>query len=177
MDFGQQNRAPIPTFEATNFVELLRLIRAGHGGAANQLRRFLTPGVRFLLRRRLGRNDVDHEARTVLDRALQTIQADGSVRPDGVPRVVRELIRQQCTAEAGLASQTVAGVGPSAADEAGFLDGMSPVEREALRRCYVLGEAPESFLETLRLTPQEFRAVRARARADFNSRKARANVA
>ncbi len=176
MNFGQRTRTPIPP-EATDFAELLRLIRSGHGGAANQLRRVLTPGVRFLLRRRLGRNDVDREARTVLDRAIQAIQADVAVRQDGVPRMVRALIQQQCTAEAGPASQTAAGMGPTAAVQAGLLDGMSPVEREALRRCYVLGEAPESFLTTLKLTPQEFRAIRARARAEFSSRKAQANVA
>lgn len=177
MDFGPQNHTLIPTNEATDFVELLRLIRAGHGGAANQLHRVLTPGVRFLLRRRLGRNDVDHEARTVLDRAIQTIQADISVRPDEVPRMVRKLLNLQCTAEAGPASQTSAGIGPSAVGQPALLDGMSPLEREALRRCYVLGEAPESFLDTLRLTLQEFRAIRARARAEFSSRKAQANVA
>src|SRR5579859_626000 len=105
MDFGQQTQAPITTLETTDFAELLRLIRAGHGGAADQLRRVLTPGVRFLVRRRLGRNDVDHEARKVLERAIQTIQTDSAVRPDGVPRMVRGLIQQHCTAETGPASQ------------------------------------------------------------------------
>lgn len=176
MNFVPQNRARIATHEAPDFGELLRLIRAGHAGAARQLHRILTPGVCFLLRRRLGRDDVDHEARLVLDRAIQTIQADIAVRPDGVPRMVRALIQQQCMVDPRPAVERAAGMGPRPTVP-GMLDGMSAVEREALRRCYVLGEAPESFLETLKLTPQEFRATRARARAEFSSRKAKANVA
>lgn len=177
MDFVPQDRVPIATHEAPDFAELLRLIRAGHAGATRQLHRILTPGVRFLLRRRLGRNDVAREAQSVLEAATHTIQTDISVRSDGVPRMVRRLIQQQCTGQARPATETGASAGPPATVAAGILDGMSPVEREALRRCYVLGEAPETFLETLRLAPHEFRAIRARARAEFSSRRAKANVA
>jgi hypothetical protein len=177
MDFVPQDRVPVASHEATDFAELLRLIRAGHAGATRQLHRILTPGVSFLLRRRLGRNDVAREAQCVMEAAIHAIQTDVSVRPDGVPRTVRRLIQEQCTGHNKPATETGASEGPPATLPAGILDGMSPVEREALRRCYVLGEAPASFLESLRLTPQEFRAIRARARAEFSSRKAKSNVA
>ncbi len=176
MDFVPQDRVPIATHEAPDFADLLRLIRAGHAGAARQLHRLLTPGVRFLLQRRLGRNDVGREAQSVLEAATQIIATDISVISDGVPGVVRRLIQGQCTGQTKPATDSGAGAGPTATAPQ-ILEGMSYVEREALRRCYVLGEAPESFLETLRLTPQEFRAIRARARAEFSSRKTKSNVA
>src|SRR5438552_10792681 len=53
MNLGPQNRAPIVTHDAPDLAELLGLMRAGHAGAARQLHRILSPGVRFLLRRRL----------------------------------------------------------------------------------------------------------------------------
>lgn len=177
MDLGEQNRVPVATPEAPDFAELLRLIRAGDARASRQLHRVLTPGVSFLLRRRLGHNDVARQAQCVLQAVIHTIQTDDSVGPDGVPRVVRLLIQQQCTGQTGPASEIVAISGPPPAVPTGILEGMSPVEREALRRCYVLGEAPESFMESLSLTPQEFHAIRARARAAFSSRKAKSNVA
>jgi len=177
MDLGPQDRAPIVTQEVPDLAELVGLIHSGHAGAAQQLHRILSPGVRFLLRRRLGRNDVDREAESVLETAIRTIQTDTSVPADGVPQMVRRLIQQQCPRQPKPATEPGDGAGPSQKVVEGILDGMSPVEREALRRCYVLGEAPETFLETLRLTLREFRAIQVRARAEFSSRKAKSNVA
>lgn len=177
MDLGPQNHAPIGTHEAPDLAELLGLIHAGHAGAARQLHRILSPGVQFLLRRRLRRNDVDREAQSVLQAAIHTIRTDISVRPDTVQRMVHRLIQQQCQGQTEPDTETGASAGTRQKVVEGILDGMSSVEREALRRCYVLGEAPESFLEKLRLTLHEFHAIRARARAEFSSRKAKANVA
>jgi hypothetical protein len=177
MDFGQKNRAPIVTHEVPDLAELVSLIHTGHAAAAQQLHRILSTGVRFLLQRRLGRIDVDREAESVLETAIRTIQNDISVRADGVPQMVRRLIQQQCPGQTKSAIETGATGGPWQEVVEGILDGMSPVEREALRRCYVLGEAPETFLDTLRLTLREFHAIRVRARAEFSSRKAKTNVA
>ena len=91
--------------------------------------------------------------------------------------MVGRLIQQECLGQTRPAAETGVISGPQQRVVEGILDGMSPVEREALRRCYVLGEAPESFLESLRLSLHEFRAIRARARAEFSARKAKANVA
>jgi hypothetical protein len=177
MDLGPQDRASTVTQEVPDLAKLVGLIHAGHAGAAQQLHRILYPGVRFLLRRRLGRNDVDREAESVLETAIRTIQTDTSVPADGVPQMVRRLIQQQCPGQPKPATETGDGAGPSQKVVEGILDGMSPVEREALRRCYVLGEAPETFLEILRLTLREFRAIQVRARAEFSSRNAKSNVA
>jgi len=175
MDLGPQNRAPFMTREGPDLAELVGLIRAGQADAVRHLHRLLTPGVRFLLRRRLGRKDVDHEALSVLEAAIHAIRTDLSAQPDGVPKMLRQLILRQCAGRTKACAET--GAGPEQSVVEGILDGMSTVEREALRRCYVLGEAPESFLDMLRLTLREFRAIRARARAEFSSRRAKANVA
>jgi hypothetical protein len=89
--------------------------------------------------------------------------------------MVRRLIQQRYPAQTRPAAEAGAWQGQTVVE--GLLDGMSSIEREALRRCYVLGEAPHSFLRRLSLTPHEFDAIRARARAEFSSRKAKANVA
>ena len=177
MDLGPQNRAPFVTDVTRDLPELVGLIRAGHAGAAQQLRRILFAGVQFLLRRRLGRDDLDSETQCLLEVAIHAIQTDVSLEPEGVPRMVRRLIQQQCPEQIKPGAEAGAGAGLQQSVVEGILDGMSTVEREALRRCYVLGEAPESFLETLALTPREFLAIRARARAEFCSRKAKTNVA
>jgi hypothetical protein len=177
MDLGPQDRASIVTHEVPDLAELVGLVRAGHTGAAKQLHRILSPGVRFLLQRRLDWNNVDCEAESVLEAAIRTIQTDTSLPADGVPQMVRRLIQQQCPGQHNPATETGDGAGPTQKVVEGILDGMSPVEREALRRCYVLGEAPETFLETLSLTLREFRAIQVRARAEFSSRKAKTNVA
>ena len=157
--------------------ELLRLIRAGHAGATRRLHRFLTPGVSFLLRRRLGRNDVAREAQSLLEAATRIIQTDISLLPAGIPRLVRRLIQERCAGQTNPADESGAVAVRPASSGSEIVAGLSLVEREALRRCYVLGEAPESFLEALKLTAQEFRSIRARAIAEFSSRKANANVA
>jgi len=177
MDLDPQNRAPIVTHEAPDLAGLMGLIHAGHAEAARQLHRILSPGVQLLLRRRLGRKDVAREAQSVMEAAMHIIQTDTSLQPDGVARMVRRLIQQQCPGQTKPDTETSANAGPRQEVVEGILDGMSPVEREALRRCYVLGEAPESFLETLGLTLREFRAIRVRARAEFSSRRAKTNVA
>ena len=108
---------------------------------------------------------------------MHIIQTDASLQPDGVARMVRRLIQQQCPGQTKPDTETGANAGPRQEVVEGILGGMSPVEREALRRCYVLGEDPQSFLETLSLTLREFRAIRVRARAEFSSRNAKTNCA
>lgn len=180
MDSSLTKRASTEVTEIPDLAAVLDLVRAGMDDAAGQLRRILTPGVRFLMRRRLGRDSVDRETQSVLEAAIHIAQTDHSMRPENLASMVRGLIEVYC-AEQGRASGTVESwenIEPSDVAVAGRILGrMSAIEREALRRCYVLGEAPESFLETLRLTPQEFRTARARARAEYRSWKARAHVA
>lgn len=164
---------------AANIADLKKMIdpiRSGDRNAsADWLQTFL-PGACFLIRRRLGKPDVEVEARSVLEAALLEVQADDSVTPEQVPGVIRRLICQKYPAKSSEYSGSSNPVRVKDAQK--VLNKMSPVERDALRRCYVLGEAPALILSGLRLTDEQFRRIRSRARAEFSaSNPKQANVA
>ena len=167
------------TAMAANLADLTKMldpIRSGDRNApADWLRTFL-PGTCFLIRRRLGRPDVEAEARSVLDAALLEVQADDSVTPEQVPGVIRRLICQRYPEQS---SEYAGSSNPVRMKDAErVLNKMSPLERDALRRCYVLGEAPALILSGLKLSDEQFRTIRSRARAEFNaSNPKQANVA
>jgi hypothetical protein len=112
----------------------------------------------------------------VLDAALLEVQADGSMTAEQVPALIRRLICQRYPAKS---SEYAGSSNPARVKDAErILNKMSPVERDALRRCYVMGEAPELILSGLKLTVEEFRKIRSRARAEFSASKPKqANVA
>ncbi len=164
---------------AANLADLNKMldpIRTGDRNAvADWLQTFL-PGTCFLIQRRLGKPNVEAEARSVLDNVLREIQADGSVTAEQLPGLIRRLICQLYPAKSGeyTASSNTARV----KDAERILHKMSPLERDALRRCYVLGEAPELILGGLKLTFEDFRKIRSRARTEFSaSNPKKANVA
>jgi DNA-directed RNA polymerase specialized sigma24 family protein len=177
MDPDPKNRASTAS-NATSLPELLDRVHAGHAGAAEQLHGILYPGVHFLIQRRLGRYNVDREAQSVLEAAIRGIQADASMPASQVNGLVRRLIQQRFDGKSQPAETAIAvDGGRSARIAERILERMSPVERNALRRCYVLGEAPESFLKDLNLTLEDFRTIQSRARAEFSSKKSKTNVA
>jgi len=148
--------------------KMLDPIRTGdRDAAADWLQTFL-PGACFLIRRRLGKPDVEPEARSVLEAALHEVQADGSVTAEQIPGLIRRLICQRFPAK----SREYTGSSSAAIQAAErTLNRMSPLERDALRRCYVLGEAPETIVNGLKLTLEEFRKIQMRARAEFSAAK------
>ncbi len=157
--------------------ELVQAIRSGLAGATAELHRIFYPGACFLVRRRLGRSDVDQYTRAVLKTVIQKIREDNSLDGSNLPKLVRSTLLQSIPAHrnGNQAKDSAEGTGLMAAAQ--VLGGMSAVERDALRRCYVLGEQPESFLSTLQLTPEQFRSIQSRARADFNNKTQELNVA
>jgi len=163
---------------AANLADLNKMLdplRTGDRDAtADWLRTFL-PGACFLIRRRLGKPDVEPEARAVLEEALHAVQADGSMTAEQLPGLVRRLIIQRFPAKLREYTST-SGAAIRAAER--ILNKMSPLERDALRRCYVLGEAPESIVSGLKLTLEQLQKIQLRARAEFSAAKPdRANVA
>jgi DNA-directed RNA polymerase specialized sigma24 family protein len=155
--------------------KMLNTIRTGDPDAAADWLQTFLPGTCFLIRRRLGKPDVEPEARSVIEAALQAVQADGSVTAEQFPGLIRRLITQRFPEKSR--EYTVSSSAAIKAAER-TLNKMSALERDALRRCYVLGEAPESIVSGLRLTLEEFRKIQSRARAGFSTAKAKqANVA
>jgi hypothetical protein len=151
--------------------ELADGIRAGIPGAAEELYGALYAGVRFLIQRRVGSTNVDRQVRSLLDAVVQSVQEDASA--GSVITLVRQLIARRFPAGSSQPAEAPTAGGHGVEAAARVLEQMSPRERDALRRCYVLGEARESLLKALNLTPEEFRAIQLRARAEFNARGSR----
>jgi hypothetical protein len=164
--------APAPA-EAAGLAALVDRIRAGDSDAAEVLRGTLVPGVRFLLRRRLESGDIDHESGLLLDAAIREIQTDVSLRGVDVLRTVRRRIQHHFVRK-GAGTELAPATGANGSEvrlAQDILERMSTVERDALRRCYVLRQRPEIFLQGLGLSPEQFRAIQSRARAEFSSGK------
>ena len=166
--------------DAAGLAALVDRIRGGDCEAAEVLRGILAPGVRFLLRRRLESGDIEHESGLLLDAAIREIQTDVSLRGVDVLRMVRRRI-QHHSGRKGAGTELTPARGAHGSEvrlAQDILGRMSKVERDALRRCYVLRQRPEIFLQGLGLSPEQFRAIQSRARAEFNSSKpSKTNVA
>jgi len=163
-----KNPVSTPPSGEARLAELVNAVRAGNPKAVEELQGVLAPGVRFLIRRRLTSGGADPHVRSVLDAAVLAIREDPSMASGNVARLVRQLIVRRFPARLKESTGDPRGSGSKAAER--ILKRMSPVERDALRRCYVLGEAPESFLRELKLTRDQFRALQCRARAEFSSK-------
>ena len=163
-----KNPVSAPPPGDARLAELVDAIRAGNPNAVEELHDVLTPGVRFLIRRRLTSGGADPHVRSVLDAAVRAIREDPSIASVSVVRLVRQLIVRRFPARFKESEEDPRGSGTKAAER--ILKRMSPVERDALRRCYVLGEAPESFLRELQLTRDQFQALQCRARAEFSAK-------
>jgi len=163
-----KNPVSTPPSGEARLAELVNAVRAGNPKAVEELQGVLAPGVRFLIRRRLIGGGADPHVRSVLDAAVLAIREDPSMASGNVARLVRQLIVRRFPARLKESTGDPRGSGSKAAER--ILKRMSPVERDALRRCYVLGEAPESFLRELKLTRDQFRALQCRARAEFSSK-------
>ncbi len=153
--------------------ELVMAVRAGDQDAISELRQLFYPGTQFLVQRRLGSGNVEPQVAEILDSVLRTIQADGTVTGVNLASMVRQSIAEHCPVKVESSANRAVADNSAVAQAKGVWDGLSPVELDALRRCYVLREPPESFLEALRLTPDQFRAIRSKARTEFNARHSR----
>lgn len=156
---------------ADRLAELANAVRAGDGNAAGELRELFSPGTRFLIQRRLGITDVNAQVAEILDLAIHTIQEDPSVGGANLLGLVRRLIAEHFPTDAQVSPALFPISKRAIRSEKGVLEGLSAVELDALRRCYVLGELPESFLQTLKLTPDQFRAIQYKARARFHTKQ------
>ncbi len=168
MEPGQSKRGVVAAPGEARLAELADGIRAGVPGTAEELYGVLYAGVRFLIQRRVGSANLERQVRSVLDAAVRTIREDPSA--GSVIGLVRQLIARRFPAGSNQPAEAAGAGGVGVEAAARILERMSPRERDALRRCYVLGEARESFLAALKLTPEEFRAIQSRARSEFNAR-------
>ena len=172
MSSMRKDRTPQPA-DSTGLAALVDGVRGGDREAAEVLHSILAPGVRFLLRQQLESGDIDHESSLLIEAAIREIQSDVSLRASDVLSMVRKRIRQRSGRKsAGTElSPAIGAHGPAIRLAQDILGRMSTVERDALRRCYVLRQRPEIFLQGLGLSPEQFRAIQSRARSEFNASK------
>jgi hypothetical protein len=173
-----KTRVSTPIPDERHLAEMVSAVRAGNEDAAGELGRVFYPGARFLIQRRSGSVNVEQQVAEVLDLVVRTIRADPSVEGAGVTTLIRRVIVQRFPTTPKRPVTPATAKDGAVALAKGVLEGLSPVERDALRRCYVLRQSPESFLKALKLTPDQFRAIRSKARTEFNTRNSqRINVA
>ena len=156
------------------------MVRAGDPFGLKQFQRVFSPGVRFLIERKLGKPAVEKEAQAVFEMAVQEIRNDPSVDSRTAAKLVRrsilERVERHRRLEANDLPATPLAEGLQAAEH--VIEQMSPLEREALRRCYVLGERPQEIAQKLGFKEKDLRSIQSRARSEFSAATSRqTNVA
>jgi hypothetical protein len=182
MDPGQKETVSPAAAADVDLDEIVDLIRAADPSGLKHLHRIFSPGIRFLIKRRLDSPDVEKETRTILEMAVQEICVDLSLEGGAVAKLVRGLVLKRCEGEsrtqveAKASPTSPAAISVQVAER--VIEHLTPLERDALRRCYVLGEAPDAILKKLALSPEQLKAIQSRARAEFSAETSRqANVA
>jgi|SRR5579871_427392 len=161
--------------DEARLAELVKSVREGAPDAKNGLHEIFYRGACFLARRRAGHSDVDAEVQLVLDKVVLRICDDHSIDGSSLPSLVRRTLAESIPAKMQPGRND--SDRPSVNVATGILKSLSPVEQDALKRCYVEGQAPESFLDTIRMTPDQFRAIRAKARTEFRTKTHQVQVA
>jgi DNA-directed RNA polymerase specialized sigma24 family protein len=153
--------------------ELVRRVQIGDQAAIRDLHSQFATGIEFLLRRKLRKSSVSAEVSSVLEAAVQEIQRSSAVN---LRRVVAQTIHRlfpQLTADiaADVANPSRERVAHS------LLAERSPLERDILRRYYLLRESAANIRSRLRVSSGTIEKTIARARADFSRRTQRSESA
>jgi len=113
MEPDPRNRVPAPVPNTARLKEIAKAIRNGSAEATEEFRRLFHPGVCFLIRRRVGHQEVDALVKAVLDTAVQKICDDKSTNGNHLPGLVRQIIVQSVAA----GGNGTAGIGHLTLDE------------------------------------------------------------
>lgn len=173
---------------AAEYERLVASVQAGEGGALAELYRVFGPGVRFYLNHRLRREDVDDKVHDVFIMVITAIQAGQLRAPERLPGFIRTIAQRQVAhsaAESGrlrmLSLETMV-----AEPEEPLLDPeqeaigrqrrqlierifkvLPEVDRQILRRYYFDGQEPEQICQELKITENQFRVRKHRAKQRF----------
>jgi len=126
------------------FAELARRIQTGDQTAIQTFGSMFLPGIEFLLRRKLGKWAVATEAARVVAAAVQEIEAASPVQKANLSQMVIRTIHS-------LFSSASRGVEPLAEETPmenlanSVLAEKTHLEKDILRRYYVLGEPPHKI--------------------------------
>jgi DNA-directed RNA polymerase specialized sigma24 family protein len=153
--------------------ELVRRIQTGDQAAIRDLYTQFATGIEFLLRRKLRKSSVGAEVSSVLEAAVQEIQSSSVVNLRHVVAQAIHSLFPQFTGDiaAGVADPSRERVAHS------ILAETSPLERDILRRHYLLREPTAKIRRRLRVSSGTIEKTIARARADFSRRTQRSESA
>lgn len=152
--------------------ELLERVGAADEGAIRELSRLLSPGLRLLIRRRIGPEGVDARVRETLQDVIEGIRRNGLRNPDSLPAFVRETLQMQM-------ARHIEPVPPSIRQDSQgsvramreVLESLPALEREALTRFYVLEQPVEQVLVEMGVSAEDLRAIKIRAKELFLRKK------
>lgn len=153
--------------------ELVRRIEIGDLAAIRDLHSTFAPGIEFLLRRKLGKSSVSTEVAAVLAAAVQQVQSSSTLSlcstvAHAVDRLFPPLTPDIDTDFADPSREGVA---------LAVLAERPPVERDILRRYYVLRESTATIRSRLRVSSWTIEKTLASARADFRRKMHRTESA
>jgi DNA-directed RNA polymerase specialized sigma24 family protein len=156
--------------------DLVRRIQIGDQTAIQAFHSMFSPGIEFLLRRKLEKSPVAAEVARVLKAAVQEIEAASQAQVINLSHLVTRTMQRLCPpARHGVESRTADETTDSLANS--VLAERTPLEQDILRRYYVLGESPEKIRTHLRVSSRTIQQTIARARADFRGKMQRSESA
>jgi len=153
--------------------ELVRRIQIGDQAAIRDLHSTFATGIEFLLRRKLGKSSVSTEAAAVLETAVQEIQSSSTLNlRSAVAHAVNRLFPPRTP---GIDTDVA---DPYRQDVAhAVLAARPPLERDILRRYYVLRESTATIRSRLHVSSATIEKALAGARAEFRRRMHRTDSA
>jgi RNA polymerase sigma-70 factor, ECF subfamily len=179
-----------PAVESSLSSLLLR-VHANDPAAAEELGRFLLPGLRIIIRRRVNTQDVDDVLQDTLVDVLAAVQRGMLHNPEALPGFARTIAVRKCAAcIQGLISQraldtteetlnATASRHPSPEHAAmdsqkiqlarGVLAQLSARDGEILRRFYLNEQSEKQICTAMQLSSTQFRLLKSRAKARFGS--------
>lgn len=156
--------------------ELVRRIQIGDRTAIHAFHSMFSPGIEFLLRRKLEKPNVAAEAARVLQAAVQEIEAASPDQSVNLSHLVARTIQRLCPpAKRSVESRTADATQESLANS--VLAARTPLEQDILRRYYVLGESPDKITAHLLVSSQIVEQTIASARAAFRRKMQRSESA
>jgi RNA polymerase sigma-70 factor, ECF subfamily len=174
---------------ASNWPNLVERIRRGDAAAMEELYKMFSTGIRFLLYRQLGPQDLDDKIHDVFVIITQAI-CNGELRePERLMGYVHTVVRRQVASHIDRAvhmrrnyvnvdfQESVSDKRPNPEREAierqnlglamSVLQCIPKRDREVLTRFYLNEESAEEICETMGLTDTQFRLIKSRAKARF----------
>lgn len=177
---------PGPTFAWTGLVERIRAVESG---AMEELYSLFSKGVRFYIYRHLGPDDIDDKVHDVFVIITQAIQQGELREPERLMGYVRTIVRRQIAAYIDAAilarrtridvdfSSAVSDLKPDperiAIDRQNtelamrVLQGIPKRDREVLTRFYLHEQSADQICQEMRLSSNQFRLIKSRAKARF----------